>query len=177
MPRVYRVNTALGITIELELVEKTRNTLVLKDAKTGRLYKLNVKRAGDGKYLMDINGELYSVFSSKEQGVFVNTEPLLVTSVSSFEVKEETSAKPTAKPAPTPLVEPGVVQSPISGRVIEVRVKPGSRVGKGDVLLLMESMKMVIEVKSDIEGVVEEVFVSSGKAVNKGEKLVRIRPS
>lgn len=177
MPRIYKVKTSLGVALDLELVEKTRNTLVFKDLKTGRLYKLGVKKAVDGKYLFDVNGELYSVFSSKQHGIYVNSEPLLVSSVSSLEFKEESVTKPTAKPTPTPSAEPNVVYSPISGRIVEVKATPGTKVKKGDVLLLMESMKMVIEVKSDIEGVVEEVFVTAGKAVNKGEKLLRIKPS
>ncbi|MEM1878744.1 MAG: hypothetical protein QXJ18_03150, partial [Desulfurococcaceae archaeon] len=65
MPRVFKVRTTLGVAVELELIEKTRDLLVFKDRRTGKLYKLRVERANDGKYIMNINGELYSVFSSE----------------------------------------------------------------------------------------------------------------
>ncbi|MEM1641362.1 MAG: biotin/lipoyl-containing protein [Desulfurococcaceae archaeon] len=174
MPRVFKVRTTLGATVELELIEKTRDLIVFKDRRTGKLYKLRVERANDGKYIMNINGELYSVFSSELHGVYVNSEPLLVDSISYIDVVESKELK-AEKPAGPRTAEPGLILSPITGKILEVKVKPGDKVSRGDVVLLMESMKMVIEVKSDLDGVVEEVYVSPGSAVKKGEKLVKIK--
>lgn len=176
MPKVYKVTTPLGYSFELELLEKTRNVLVFREVKTGRLFKVALKKAVDGKYLLDVNGIVYSVFSSKTHGIFVNSEPLLVTEVVPVELKEHKLEERAKAPAATP-VEAGVITSPIAGRVVEVKVKPGDKVSKGDVILLMESMKMIIEVKSDLDGVVEDVYVAPGKAVQKGDKLLKVKTS
>ncbi|MEM1843349.1 MAG: biotin/lipoyl-containing protein, partial [Desulfurococcaceae archaeon] len=63
----------------------------------------------------------------------------------------------------------------ISGRVIEVRVKSGSTVNMGDTVILLESMKMIIEVKSHMAGIVEEVYVQPGTVVNRGDRLLKVK--
>ncbi len=173
MARTFKVSTTLGLSFELEVIEKTKDLIVLKERSTGKLYKVVFKEACNGKYVLDVNGELYSIFSSKSQGIYLDSEPLLVSRVVQLKVEEKPS-KPSEKPV-APVAEPGVVYSPITGRVVEVKVLPGSRVNRGDVLLIMESMKMFIEVKSDYSGVVEEVYVSPGMSVEKGGRLVKVK--
>lgn len=54
-------------------------------------------------------------------------------------------------------------------------VKVGDTVKKGDVLMIIESMKLMNEVTSDFDGVVEEILVSNGEAVEYDQPLMRIR--
>jgi biotin carboxyl carrier protein len=68
----------------------------------------------------------------------------------------------------------GEVRSVIPGTVVEVRVEPGDEVAEGDVLLLLDAMKMHNEVCAEIDGTVEEVPVEAGDRVEKGQLLVRI---
>jgi biotin carboxyl carrier protein len=171
MPKIYRVKGGNGAVHELELLEKSKTTLVFKERRTGQIFKVSVERADGGRYVLNINGERVYVHSS-EQGVYVNLLRVDVSEVE-FEVVEEKQVKHQARV----VQEQNVVSSPLTGRVVEVKVKPGMRVNQGDTVVLIESMKMIIEVKTHIAGVVEEVFVEPGRAVNKGEKLVRIRPS
>lgn len=44
-------------------------------------------------------------------------------------------------------------------------VKPGSKVKKGDILMIIESMKLMNEIKSEVDGVVREILVTNGQAV------------
>ena len=53
-------------------------------------------------------------------------------------------------------------------------VKPGESVSEGDVLLVVEAMKMETEIKSDREGTVQSVHVSDGDAVESGDALVTL---
>lgn len=53
--------------------------------------------------------------------------------------------------------------------------KVGDTVKKGDVLMIIESMKLMNEVTSDFDGVVEEIYVSNGEAVEYDQPLMRIR--
>ena len=71
----------------------------------------------------------------------------------------------------------GDVSSPISGKVVNIKVSVGQEVKEGDVLLVIEAMKMENEIHSPVEGVVEEVLVSVGEAVNPDEVLIRIKPT
>jgi biotin carboxyl carrier protein len=66
----------------------------------------------------------------------------------------------------------GGISAQIAGRVIAVRVKPGDAVKAGDVLLLLEAMKMENEIKSPRDGTVKEVLVTEGARVAEGETLV-----
>jgi acetyl-CoA carboxylase biotin carboxyl carrier protein len=85
----------------------------------------------------------------------------------------------TATPA-----DPGrvVVQAPIlgtfyrsSGPDASPFVSVGDRVSPGDVLCIIEAMKLMNEIKSDVDGEILEVFVESGKPVQYGERLFAIR--
>lgn len=66
----------------------------------------------------------------------------------------------------------GGVTAQITGRITSVRVKPGDAVQRGDVLLLLEAMKMENEIKAPTDGTVKEVLVSEGQRVNEGDTLV-----
>ncbi|MGW4350637.1 biotin/lipoyl-binding carrier protein [Nocardia sp. NPDC004582] len=58
--------------------------------------------------------------------------------------------------------------------VWKVIVAPGDRVSEGDVLLILESMKMEIPVEAENDGVIAEIHVSDGTAVSEGDLLVTL---
>ena len=66
------------------------------------------------------------------------------------------------------------VVSPIQGQVTNVKVKVGDKVQKGDVLLIVEAMKLENEVVSPFEGQVTEILVSKGQNVKAKEPIVII---
>jgi pyruvate carboxylase subunit B len=80
------------------------------------------------------------------------------------------------KPKRSKPVALGDVASPISGRIVNIKVKPGDEVKEGDVLFVVEAMKMENEVHSPISGVVQEVLAQVGETVNPDEVVVRIKP-
>ena len=65
------------------------------------------------------------------------------------------------------------VKAPMPGLVVEVMVKKGERVFRGQNLLVIESMKMESGVASPCDGVVAETRVRSGQAVETGDVLIR----
>ncbi|HXW94883.1 MAG TPA: biotin/lipoyl-containing protein [Nitrososphaerales archaeon] len=67
-----------------------------------------------------------------------------------------------------------VVTSPMPAKVIATLVKPGEKVKAGDPLVIIESMKMEIAVRSDREAEVLEILVEVGASVKKGQGLVRL---
>jgi glutaconyl-CoA/methylmalonyl-CoA decarboxylase subunit gamma len=87
------------------------------------------------------------------------------------------SAAPVAPPAPRPSVPGGIpVVPPMPGRVIELRVADGDRVRAGDVLVVLEAMKMRNELTSPASGVVRGVRVATGANVPAREPMLYVLP-
>ncbi|RLI10274.1 hypothetical protein DRO33_05730 [Candidatus Bathyarchaeota archaeon] len=66
----------------------------------------------------------------------------------------------------------GAIISPIPGRVVALKVRPGDKVRKGDVLLIIEAMKMENEIRAPRDGTVKELLVSEGSSVSTGQPLL-----
>jgi biotin carboxyl carrier protein len=71
----------------------------------------------------------------------------------------------------------GTVATPMPGAVVRVLVAPGDAVSKGQVLVVVEAMKMENEFRAPVDGVVGELRVSAGQAVEAGAVLVVVNPS
>ena len=66
------------------------------------------------------------------------------------------------------------VLSPLTGSVWKIEVQPGTRVAEGDVLMVLESMKMEIPVEAPQAGVVQELNVQEGDAVQEDQLLASL---
>ena len=66
------------------------------------------------------------------------------------------------------------VASPIQGQVTNVKVKVGDKVRKGDVLLIIEAMKLENEVVSPFDGEIKEILVSKGQNVKAKDVIIII---
>ncbi|MEM2475757.1 MAG: biotin/lipoyl-containing protein [Thermofilaceae archaeon] len=117
------------------------------------------------KFRVVLDGELYEVeVELAEPG---DIEALLQAFQTGV-VKRVTAEIPAAK-----MVEGGV-PAPITGRVVEVRVKPGDEVKQGTLIAVMEAMKTRVEVRAGKSGIVKDVLVKEGATVKQGESLVVI---
>lgn len=104
------------------------------------------------------------------------------------EVKEKVAAAPKAA-APAPKVAPSApaapkapaatagageksVDAPMPGKIVKVSVSVGQAVKAGDVLVILEAMKMQNEITAASDGTVKAVNVSEGQSVKVGESLV-----
>lgn len=100
--------------------------------------------------------------------------------------KEPHTARATEKPEPPPPQTRGAhdgapkpaaagatsVEAPLPGLVLDVKVVPGQPVEEGQVLVILEAMKMENEITADQAGVVSEVLVEKGSSVAAGDPLV-----
>jgi methylmalonyl-CoA carboxyltransferase small subunit len=76
-------------------------------------------------------------------------------------------------PADThPVLEDKVCRSPVSGIVASVTAQPGQSLQVGDVLLVLEAMKMETQVTAHVAGKVSEIKVKPGESVHSGQILV-----
>lgn len=66
------------------------------------------------------------------------------------------------------------IAAPLPGNIIAIKVKPGDILEKGQLLMIMEAMKMENQVLADRKGVVESILVQVGDTVLQGDILVQI---
>lgn len=90
-------------------------------------------------------------------------------------------AAPKAAPAPAkpatsaPTAGATIIESPMPGNIWKIEVKEGQVVKAGDVLLILEAMKMENEIMAPVDGVVASIHVAEGAAVNGGDILVSLK--
>ena len=87
--------------------------------------------------------------------------------------RERSTVSAPASAGSKALVKGGVAAQ-IAGRVLRINVKVGDTVAKGDVLLLLEAMKMENEIKAPSDGIVKDIPVAEGGRVAEGDTLVVI---
>ena len=117
-------------------------------------------------YKIKVNGKTYKVeLESIEENA----------SAPSTNTEKAQPAKEEAKKAPSTNSDFRQVPSPIQGSVIDIKVKPGDIVKKGDVLLIIEAMKLENAVPSPYNGEVAEVLVNKGQNVLAKEIVVTIK--
>ncbi len=91
------------------------------------------------------------------------------------EMKGRALARPKAKAPPRRAAHPGgagAILSQMTGRVTRVDVNPDDEVAEGQVLVILEAMKMENEIKAPMAGKVKEVAVVAGARVSEGDLLV-----
>lgn len=77
-----------------------------------------------------------------------------------------------AAPAATPVAGGEKVNSPMPGTILDIKAAAGQSVTKGEVLCILEAMKMENEIISPRDGVIAQVVVSKGASVNAGDPLM-----
>jgi pyruvate carboxylase subunit B len=109
------------------------------------------------EFSVDVDGEIFNVKISSIMG-----EPVEV-------------SKPARKARET--VKKGAVISPMSGMVLSIKVKVGDKVKEGDLVAMIEAMKMQNEVRSPVSGVVKEIMSFESEVVSSGDTLMVVEPN
>ena len=119
-------------------------------------------------YRITVNGNVYDV-TVEETGSTPST-PVVSTPISA----------PVVTPAPkvTPVASPGAgavkVTSPMPGKILAVKTSVGAAVKKGEVLLILEAMKMENEIVAPQDGTVASIDISEGASVEAGAVLASL---
>lgn len=131
------------------------------------------------KFLINVNGNQYEVEVEEITSSETSTKP---------QVEYSQPAPKAERPAPQPKQETKaeapkkveakagqeVVKAPMPGTILSINVKEGDNVKKGQILLILEAMKMENEIVSPRDGKIAKIVVSKGSSVNTGDDMVII---
>ena len=128
------------------------------------------------KFIVNVNGNSYEV-EVEEVGAVASAP------VASAPVVAAPAPSPAAAPAPVAAPAPAAapaapangikVNAPMPGTVVDIRVSNGAQVKKGDVIVILEAMKMENEIVAPCDGVAS-VVATKGQTVNSGDLLVSL---
>jgi len=167
-----------------------------------RLYQVRVLSEEQKRLLVEINGKTYEVETPDEFRwgeactlkvcnkncrvminelkwtapfqVYIDGKPITV----QFETQRQKTTLETEPTAitkrPTTTYVSGAVVAPMPGRIVSIKVKKGDRVEEGDILLVLEAMKMENEITAPRKGTIKDIPVKEGASVNRGDPLIII---
>ena len=121
------------------------------------------------KYNIVVNGTMYQVEVEEVGGV--PSAPKAAPAPAPAPAAAAPAPAPAAPAAPVAAGDKAIV-APMPGTVLDVRVSAGQAVKAGDILLILEAMKMENEILAPHDGTIDTVSVAKGSAVNSGDALV-----
>ena len=148
-------------------------------------------RLNSKKFTISINGKSYEIsigdITSSPISVFADGKEYKVELKNDFiektgaeisntdDISEVKINKKNDSIIETNQVEDGTVRAPMPGVIIEIKVSKGDDVKKGDILMILESMKMENSIKTSVDGIVSSIFISQGDSVQFGQSLMEIK--
>lgn len=128
------------------------------------------------KYKVTLNGRTYEVEVEAGQAQLLAEYEAIVPSAPAAPAAAPVAAAPMAAAPAAPAVTGSgeVVKSPMPGTILKVNVTQGQAVKEGDVLVILEAMKMENEIMAPKAGTVTQVIVTKGSSVDTDAPLVVI---
>ncbi len=132
------------------------------------------------KYKVTLNNRVYEVEVDAGEAMLVDEYEALAPAAPAPVVAAApvpVAAAPAAAPAPAPaagLAAGEVVKSPMPGNILKINVAAGQKVNEGDVVIILEAMKMENEITASKSGTVAQIVVTKGQVVETGSPLVVI---
>ena len=129
------------------------------------------------KYRVTVNGRAYEVDVEDMEAGLAAPAAVSAPVAAAPAAAPVTASVPAPAPAPKPAAAPagaGVITAPMPGKILKVLVSAGVPVTKGQVVLILEAMKMENEIFAPCDGTVSQVSTKEGDSVNTGDTLLVI---
>ena len=131
------------------------------------LLSVQLEKLGDNdmkNYTITVNGNVYDV--TVEEGAS--------TGAVSAPAAPKAAAAPAAKPAATGTAGSVKINAPMPGKIVDVKVKVGDAVKKGQTVLVLEAMKMENDIVAPEDGTVASINAAVGSTVEAGETIATL---
>lgn len=132
------------------------------------------------KYKVTLNGRTYEVEVEAGQAMLVDEyeayapAPAAPVAVAAAPVAAVPAAAPAAAPAAGALAAGEVVKAPMPGNILKITAAQGQKVNEGDVIMILEAMKMENEIVATKSGTIAQIVVAKGATVDTGAALAVI---
>ena len=156
---------ALFPQVGLKFLENRGNPDAFEPVPTGMEHEVVTNEAGEEVYTVTVEGQSY-VVAVHSGGEIASIQPAA------------SALEPAALTASAPAVGsgPGLpIKAPLAGTIFKFHVTVGQSVAKGDVLIILEAMKMETEIRSSEPGIVTDIFVKEGDHVAVGDILLQLK--
>lgn len=126
------------------------------------------------KYNVTVNGVVYEVLVEEAGEAVSAPAPAAAPAPAVSPVQATKAAPATPKKAASAPAGATTINAPMPGTILKVNVSTGANVKKGDILCILEAMKMENEILAPNDGKVASVNVTNGQAVSTGDLLVSL---
>lgn len=130
------------------------------------------------KYKVTLNNRVYEVEVEQGEAMLVDeyelAAPAAPAPVAAAPVAAAAPAAPAAAAAPVAVAAGEPVKSPMPGNILKINVTQGQQVNEGDVIMVLEAMKMENEIVATRSGTIAQIAVSKGAVVETGAVLAVI---
>ena len=135
------------------------------------LLSVQLEKLGDNdmkNYTITVNGNVYDV--TVEEGASTGA----VSAPAAPKAAPKAAAAPAAKLAATGTAGSVKINAPMPGKIVDVKVKVGDAVKKGQTVLVLEAMKMENDIVAPEDGTVASINAAVGSAVEAGETIATL---
>lgn len=117
------------------------------------------------KYIVTLNGKNYEVDVTETEEAIVTNVTDAISAPAAPVAPVTPAAAPSAPAAPVVAGNGTQIKSPMPGAILKVNASQGQKVNEGDVLFILEAMKMENEIVASASGTVSQVLVTKGQTV------------
>lgn len=170
---------------KIELTRNGQDSFTVKvDGKTRTLELESATQDLEKPFIVKIDGKNYHVeipkidrtkeFPVKVENATFKAEIRMPARKSILTTFEPLATAPTRRATGNRQLLEGTVIAPMTGKIVSARVRKGDQVKAGQVVCVIEAMKMENEIAAPKAGTVKEVYVTDGSSVSEGEPLLLI---
>lgn len=134
-----------------------------------QVYEVDIEDINARPVIVHVDGVRFEVMTEKQN----QTPPKKEASAKTESVPYKPNPAPVPAPSPNLALSGNSLTSPLPGTVVNLYVKAGDKVEAGQVVLVVEAMKMKNSIRSTYSGTISEVLVSEGQSVAHKQALIK----